>query len=178
MHAFTDKFACVALPATIGLSLLLTVSGCKTFDTPFDRPPHWKVDLSSLDSVAFKWTPSSVIHTDSPRTVIIELMGNGYMTIASGVGGKVNDPFQDALDGHAPADERRDQITLSEADTKRFYQRVVDVGYFEKKFGLSKEAQKGGDSLLIFAKINGRKHIQSTDAPEMMALYRILLTAF
>ncbi|MFT5241111.1 MAG: hypothetical protein ACI9OU_002293 [Candidatus Promineifilaceae bacterium] len=178
MHAFTDRLACVAWPAILCLGLMLTLSGCKAFNSPFDRPPHWKVELSSLDSVAFKWTPSSVIHTESPRTVIIELMGNGYMTIASGVGGKVNDPFQDAIDGQAPADERRDQMTLSESDTKRFYQRVVDAGFFEKKFDLSKEAQNGGDSLLIFAKINSRKHIQSTDAPEMMALYRILLDAF
>jgi hypothetical protein len=178
MHAFTHKLARVALPAIVCLSLMLTLGGCKSFNSPFDRPPRWKVELSSLDSVAFKWTPSKVIHAESPRTVIIELMGNGYMTIASGVGGKVNDPFQDAIDGQAPADERRDQMTLSESDTKRFYQRVVDAGFFEKQFDLSKEAQKGGHSLLIFAKINGRTHIQSTDAPEMMALYRILLNAF
>ncbi len=165
----------------MGLGLLaLSMSGCASLQmsSPFLKPPRWTVELSSLDHVAMKWTPGQRITSESPRTILVELMGNGYLTMASGSGGSVNDPFAHAREGFAPADETRNQVVISEKETEQFFQRLVDTGFFEDKLGLSGGKTHSGPSLLIFAKINGRKLIQSTDDPETMRLFRVLLKAF
>ena len=147
-------------------------------DSPFARPLRWNVEPHSMDQVAFHWKPGLMKRQGTPKTVMIELLGNGFLSIASGGGAHVNDPFADARDGMAPLDERRDQIVLSASQTLKFYQRLVDTGFFEKEFSLSGGEAHMGPTLLVFAKINGRKHMQTTDDPEMMALFDVLRKAF
>lgn len=179
MFRFRQKFKFHILRLVAMLFLASLFSACMTGGrSPFARPSMWNVELNSLDQVAFHWKPGLVRRDGAAQTFMIELLGNGYMSMASGVGAHVNDPFADARDGAAPMGERRDQVVISEAQTLKFFQKMVDTGFFDRDFGLSGGANHTGPTLLVFAKINGRKQMQATDAPELMALFEVLLAAF
>ena len=179
MFRFHQKFKLPLLRLVAMLLFASLFSACMMGGrSPFARPSMWKVELHSLDQVAFHWKPGIIRREGAAQTFMIELLGNGYMTMASGVGAHVNDPFADARDGVAPIDERRDQIVISEAQTLKFFQKLVDTGFFDRDFGLSGGANHTGPTLLVYAKINGRKQMQATDDPALMALFEVLLDAF
>ena len=169
-----------ALTRLVPVLLLASLcSGClQGGRSPFARPTRWTVELQNLDHVSFHWKPGMIRREGTPQSYLIELYGNGFLTIASGTGAHVNDPFEDTRAGAAPIDEKRDQIVIPLDQTRMFYQRLVNTGFFKKDLGLSGGDRHTGPTLLVFAKINGRKRMQATDDPEMVALFEVLRKAF
>ncbi len=155
------------------------LGGCiATEGSPFGRPPYFKNELSTLDNIQFKFVPGAEPQDGLPdRTVVIEIIGNGYMTIVKGRSNQL-DPFAHARHGHVPADERRDQVVLSEADTAAVFQKIIDIGVFDRRKNMSMETVKDSAYLVVLAEVSRRKNLQVSNRPEMMALFRSLVNAF
>ena len=144
----------------------------------FYEPPRWDVELSSLDYVQFLSSPPPRAPDERPMVIKIELSGTGYLTLQAGRSERVNDAFWRERSGSTWDDLRRDQLVLSRERTEVLFQRLVDMGFFERKFPEVKEGDEAARALVVLGSINKRRKIRITDDPRVWSLFDELLREF
>jgi hypothetical protein len=89
--------------------------------------PYFKVESSNLNWVEIRQYET----VGMKRRIRLRIEGNGLVTIRDGTSALVGNPFAANTKSDTWEDIRERRITISEEDTNRIFQSLVDNGLFE-----------------------------------------------
>lgn len=158
----------------IGAVGLLT-AGCSS---TFNPPTRWAVDLSALDYVQFLLTPPPPSPGEKPTVIKLELTGTGYMTGSAGRSDRVASGFWTERNDQSWDHMESDQVVISRERTGAYFQRLVDLGFFDRKFPGLDPDDDASQALAVLGSINKRKQVRLTADPGVRAIFDELLGEF
>jgi hypothetical protein len=152
---------------------LTLLCGCATLDKLNQK--RFTVEHSSLDWVQFSRTVNGK-DDKNPVTVRLQLDGSGYLELRTGRSTRVKDDFwqQSATDNWQ--DIRTDRVVLSQDETVKIYQRLVDAGVYDRTKQRKEERAKA--TLAILARIDFEKKLVVTNDPVFIKIFDDLLAKF
>ena len=158
--------------AILSFLTLTLMCGCTTFDSMNQK--RFTVESSSLDWVQFSRTVK--IKGEDPVTVRMQLDGSGYLEYREGRSVRVkNDFWQQSTDTNL-TDIKTDRVVLSQDETVKIYQRLVDAGIYDR-IKQTKD-QKAEATLAILARIDFEKKLVVTNDPVFIKIFEDLLEKF
>jgi len=152
---------------------LVTLCGCATLDKLSTK--RFTVEHSSLDWVQFSRTIKGN-DEKNPVTVRLQLDGSGYLEFRSGRSSRVKDDFWQQSPTDNWQDIRTDRVVLSQDETVKIYQRLVDAGVYDR-IKQTKE-EKAEATLAILARIDFEKKLVVTNDPVFIKIFEDLLAKF
>jgi len=148
---------------TLFLFLLAAVAGCASINEV-----RFTVDPSSLDYAQFRIVRPSPVDGKS-ETIRIDLSGSGFLEMTTGRSERVTESFWQQSEDPVWQDLHRTHVMLSAAETAVLYQKLVDLGIFDRK--QPKEAKQPPHDLAVLVAIGFRKQLVLTSRPEYRRLF-------
>lgn len=111
----------------IWLVILVNAYGCTALNEV-----RFTVEPSSLDYAQFRISRTSAAN-GQPETVRIDLSGSGYLEMTTGRSERVTDSFWRQSEDPAWQDLQKTYVMLPAAQTRDIFQRMVDMGIFDRK---------------------------------------------
>ncbi len=147
--------------------------GCASFESLSQK--RFTVESSSLDWVQFSRTIQGDDKVE-PKTIRLQLDGSGYLEYKSGKSSRVKNDFWQESEADNWQDLQTDHIVLSQEETVKYYQRLVDAGIYDRVKQTKEE--KAVASLAILARIDFEKKLTLTSDPVLIKIFDELLAKF
>lgn len=169
--------------AFLGLAVLVVALLAGACQSPFYKPAHWRVEVSTLDYVQFLCGASVTNNPESNATphaaLKVELLGSGYLTCWEGRSPRVANDFWETRESDRWDEIETDSVHVNKEYVKACFQHLVDTGFFEEDM-LSSLKKKGEVSkgIMVLASINGRKKAAFTADPRVAASVSELMKQF
>jgi hypothetical protein len=148
---------------TIFLFLLAAVAGCTSINEV-----RFTVDPSSLDYAQFRIVRPSPVDGKS-ETIRIDLAGSGFLEMTTGRSERVTESFWQQSEDPVWQDLHRTHVMLSAAETATLFQKLVDLGIFDRK--QPEEATPPPHDLAVLVAIGFRKQLVLTSRTEYRRLF-------
>lgn len=152
------------------LLVVFMAAGCTSLNQV-----RFEVAPSSLDYAQFRKTKISA--TDGKtESVRLDLAGSGYLEMITGRSERVVDDFWRQSEEVSWQDLRKDHVMLSESETTAIFQRLVDLGMFDRNQNPKKNSPP--HEIVIVAAIRFEKKIILTSEAEYLKIFKELLEKF
>ncbi len=148
---------------TIFLFLLAAVAGCTSINEV-----RFTVDPSSLDYAQFRIVRPSPVDGKS-ETIRIDLAGSGFLEMTTGRSERVTESFWQQSEDPVWQDLHRTHVMLSAAETATLFQKLVDLGIFDRK--QPEEATPPPHDLAVLVAIGFRKQLVLTSRADYRRLF-------
>lgn len=146
------------------LSLLIVLlAGCTALNEV-----RFTVDPSSLDYAQLRIVRPSPVDGKS-ETIRIDLSGSGFLEMTTGRSERVTDSFWRQSEDPEWQDMHRTHAMLSAVETAAFFQKLVDLGIFDRK--QPKETTPPPHDLAVLVAIGFRKKLILTSRADYRRLF-------
>lgn len=150
-------------PQAVFLLLLVAAAGCTALNEV-----RFTVDPSSLDYAQFRIVCSSPVD-GKPETIRVDLSGSGFLEMTTGRSERVTDSFWRQSEDPAWQDLHRAHVMLSAAETAAIFQKLVDLGIYDRK--QPEEATPPPHDLAVLVAIGFRKKLVLTSRTDYRRLF-------
>jgi len=143
--------------------LIVLMAGCASLNEV-----RFTVDPSSLDYVQFRISRPSPVD-GRPETIRIDLAGSGFLEMTTGRSERVLDSFWRQSEDPVWQDLHRTHAMLAPSETAAVFQRLVDLGMFDRK--QPPETKPPPHDLAVLAAIGFKKRLVLTSRAEYRRLF-------